>query len=264
MASALLKKPFVQEALGRLLAGYLGLVRRTSRVTIEPDNVYEQRVRPDLPVIVAMWHGQHVMVPFGRPDWMKASSLVSRHGDGEFNAIALRELGIDAIRGSGAHGRKVREKGGASAFFAMVKAVAGGQTMVLTADIPKVARVAGIGIVKLAQVTGRPIYPVAVTSSRRFVSRKSWDFTTVGLPFGRIGIVVGDAITVPRDASEAVLESARRAVETGLDRVHARAYAIVGRDDPALHLAAANRAASAPIGAGSQEAGPQAAVGPTP
>jgi lysophospholipid acyltransferase (LPLAT)-like uncharacterized protein len=240
MALAIFKKPFVQEAVGRLLAGYLKLVRHTNRMIIEPEGVYETKVRPELPVIVAMWHGQHLMVPFGRPDWMKASSLVSRHGDGEFNAIALRELGIGAIRGSGAHGRKVREKGGASAFFAMIRAIAQGNTMVLTADVPKVARVAGSGIIKLAQVTGRPIHAVAVVTSRRY-SASNWDATTIGLPFGRCGIVVGDAIHVARDADDAAVEAARCALEASLDAVHARAFAIVGRDDPAAHMIVSNR-----------------------
>jgi lysophospholipid acyltransferase (LPLAT)-like uncharacterized protein len=244
MASGILKAPVVQRTLGRLLARYLGLVRRTNRMMIAPERVYEDKVRPDLPVIVAMWHGQHIMVPFGRPDWMKATSLVSRHGDGEFNAVALQKLGIGTIRGSGAHGRKIREKGGAGAFFAMAKALEAGTTVVLTADVPKVARVAGVGIVKLAQVSGRPIYPVAVVTSRRWSSR-NWDSTTVGLPFGRCAIVVGDAIRVSRDADEASVESARQAVERGLDAAHERAFAMVGRDDPAAaQLHAARGAAS--------------------
>jgi lysophospholipid acyltransferase (LPLAT)-like uncharacterized protein len=244
MALAILKKPLVQEAVGRLLASYLRLVQKTNRITIAPEGVYETRVRPELPVIVAMWHGQHLMVPYGRPDWMNASSLVSRHGDGEFNAIALRQLGIGAIRGSGAHGRKVREKGGISAFMAMIRALAAGQTMVLTADVPKIARVAGAGIVKLAQVSGRPIYPVAVTTSLRY-SARNWDATTIGLPFGRCAIVVGDAIHVARDADEAAIEAARLAVEAGLDAVHAHAFAMVGRDDPAEAMIGANRAQAA-------------------
>jgi lysophospholipid acyltransferase (LPLAT)-like uncharacterized protein len=244
MASGLLKKPIVQRSLGRLLARYLGVVRRTNRMLIAPHRVYEDKVRPDLPVIVAMWHGQHIMVPFGRPDWMKATSLVSRHGDGEFNAVALEALGIGTIRGSGAHGRKVREKGGAGAFFAMAKALEAGSTVVLTADVPKVARVAGVGIVKLAQVSGRPIYPVAVVTSRRW-SSANWDSTTIGLPFGRCAIVVGDAIRVARDADADMVEQARRAVEAGLDQVHARAFAMVGRDDPAAaQLKAAHGAAA--------------------
>jgi hypothetical protein len=244
MASRILKSPAVQEAIGRLLAGYLGLVRRTNRIVIDPPRIYEEQVRPDLPVIVAMWHGQHLMVPFGRPDWMAATSLVSRHGDGELNAIALRHLGIGAIRGSGAHGRKVREKGGASAFLAMLRELKRGQTMVLTADVPKVARVAGEGVVRLAQASGRPIYPVAVVTSRRYAS-DNWDRTTIGLPFGRCAIVVGQPIRVARDADAANLEQARLAVEAGLDAVHARGFALVGRDDPAAGLIAPNREAAA-------------------
>ena len=220
---------------------------------IEPQGIYDDKVRADLPVIVAMWHGQHLMVPFGRPEWMKASSLVSRHGDGELNAIALRQMGISAIRGSGAHGRKVREKGGAGAFFAMVQAIEAGQTMVLTADVPKIARVAGPGIAKLAHVTGRPIYPVAVASSRRY-SARNWDMTTIGLPFGRCAIIVGDPILVGREADEAALEAARLAIEAGLDRVHERAFALVGRDDPAGHLIAPNRASARRRRTGAQAA----------
>jgi lysophospholipid acyltransferase (LPLAT)-like uncharacterized protein len=45
MALAIFKKPIVQEAIGRLLAGYLKLVRRTNRITIAPPRVYEDMVR---------------------------------------------------------------------------------------------------------------------------------------------------------------------------------------------------------------------------
>lgn len=244
MASAFLKSAFVQETLGRGLALYLRLVRRTNSFTVEPADIFE-RVRPDLPLIIAMWHGQHIMIPFARPEWMPASSLVSRHGDGGFNAIALRHLGIGAIRGSGALGKKIREKGGAAAFLAMMRELKGGTTMVLTADIPKRARIAGAGIVALAKASGRPICPVAVVTSRR-IDFKSWDRASIGLPFGRGAIVVGEAIHVARDADEATSEAARRKVEDGLDAVHARAYALVGAADPGAGLSAARPAPAAP------------------
>ncbi len=244
MGFSLLKTRMAQEGLGRLLAGYLRLVRKTNRLVIEPADIYE-RVRPDLPLIIAMWHGQHIMIPFARPDWMPACSLVSRHGDGGFNAVALRELGIGAIRGSGALGRKVREKGGASAFLAMVRRLAAGDTMVLTADIPKRARIVGPGIVALARASGRPIHPIAVVTSRR-IDFKSWDRASVGLPFGRGAIVVGEGISVARDADEASCEAARLAVQSGLDAVHERAYALVGARDPGAGLRQAAEAAARP------------------
>lgn len=243
MGFSILKTRVAQETLGRMLAGYLRLVQRTNRITFEPTDIYDQ-IRPELPVIFAMWHGQHIMIPFARPDWMPACSLVSRHGDGGFNAVALRELGIGAIRGSGALGKKIREKGGASAFLAMVRRLAAGDTMVLTADVPKRARIVGPGIIALARASGRPIRAVAVVTSRR-IDFNSWDRASIGLPFGDCAIVVGEPILVARDADEATQEAARLALQASLDDVHARGYARVGCTDPGASLRERQQAAGA-------------------
>ncbi len=248
MAEAPQRYPLTQEIAGRALAFYLRAVRAMTRFAYEPADIYS-RVRPELPVIYAMWHGQHIMIPFARPEWMASCSLASRHGDGGINAVALRELGIGVIRGSGALGRKVREKGGASAFMAMVKRMAGGESMVLTADVPKRARVCGEGIIKLAQVSGRPIRPVAVVTRWR-IDVKSWDRMSIGLPIplNRGAIVVGEPIRVARDADAEAVEAARAALEASLDDIHARAYAMIGSEDPGRALGPANRAAAAPAG----------------
>lgn len=236
------RRPAVQNAIGGALAGYLRLVRRTNRFVIEPEEPYLVPLRP---LIVAMWHGQHFMVPFlNRPEDASAS-LVSRSPDGEFNAIALEKLGIRAIRGSGARGRDPRLKGGAEALRSMLKALEGGETVVLTADVPKIARRVGEGVIALARLSGRPIVPVAVQTSRR-LEFKSWDRASIGLPFGKGAMVVGDPIFVERQADTASQEQARLGVERGLDAVHARAFSLVGRDDPGRDLLA-NRA---PAGAG--------------
>ena len=95
----------------------------------------------------------------------------------------------------------------------------------MTADVPKVARIAGLGIVKLAQHSGRPIYAVAMASSRR-IELDNWDRSAINLPFGRIAIVASNAIKVPQDSNDAALEAARQLVESELNRVTARAYEI--------------------------------------
>src|ERR671920_688328 len=194
----------VQETLGFLVACYLTLVQRTNRVVMDPPDAYE-RIGPQMPVIAAMWHGQHFMIHFAKRPEDRAASLVSRSGDGEFNAIALRHLGIRAIRGSGARGRDIRKKGGAQAMRAMLRALSDGEMVVMTADIPKIPRVCGQGIVTLAQLSGRPIVPVAVVTSRR-IDFDSWDKASIGLPFGRGAIVLGDQIHIPREADEQTLE----------------------------------------------------------
>ena len=227
-----------REAVGFLVARYLGLVRRTNRFVVEPADAYD-RIGPMMPVIAAMWHGQHFMIHFAKRPQDRAASLVSRSGDGELNAVALRHLGVRAIRGSGERGRRVqnrRDRGGAAALRAMLRALADGEMVVLTADVPKISRVCGRGIVTLAQLSGRPIVPVAVVTSRR-IDFGSWDRASLGLPFGRGAIVLGDPVFVPRDADAAAFEAARQAVERGLDAVHARAYALVGASDPGAKAA---------------------------
>ncbi|WP_414471861.1 lysophospholipid acyltransferase family protein [Microvirga sp. M2] len=220
----------VQEALGFMVASYLKFVQRTNRFVMEPADAYD-RIGPQMPVIAAMWHGQHFMIHFAKRSQDRAASLVSRSGDGEFNAVALRHLGIRAIRGSGARGRDIRKKGGVQAMRAMLKALAGGEMVVMTADIPKISRVCGQGIVTLAQMSGRPIVPVAVVTSRR-IDFDSWDSASIGLPFGRGAMVLGEPVPVPRDADATTLEALRLRVERELDAVHERAYALIGSRDP--------------------------------
>ena len=197
----------VQTMVGIGAAEYLRFVWLTSRTVLEPADIYERMV-PNLPVIIAMWHGQHFLVPFIRRDH-PAKVLISRHRDGEINAIAAERLGVGTIRGSGDAGGRFDVKGGVGAFQTMLTTLAEGCSVALTADVPKVARIAGIGIVKLAQLSGRPILPAALTTSRRRVL-DNWDRTTVNLPFSRLAMVAGDSVMVPADADDATLESCRR------------------------------------------------------
>ena len=213
----------VQRAIGVTGAYYLSFVWHTTRVTIEPAGAVERIVK-QMPIILAMWHGQHFLVPFIRKNY-SAKVLISRHRDGEMNAVAAERLGVGAIRGSGDAGGRFDVKGGVGAFQAMLTALAEGSSVALTADVPKVARIAGIGIIKLAQLSGRPILPVAMASSRRKVL-DNWDRTAVNFPFGRIGMVGGDTVAVPADADDARLELCRQAVERILNAVTARAYAL--------------------------------------
>jgi len=172
---------------------------------------------------VAMWRGQHFLMPFIRRPQDRAKVLVSTHRDGEINAITARRLGTGTIRGSGTHGMDFHKKGGVSAFHEMLKALADGYNLALTADVPKVARVAGLGIVKIAQFSQRPIYPVSLATKRRY-QLANWDRTTINLPCSRGGCVIGDPIRVPADADDGQIEAARRAVEDGLNAVTRRAY----------------------------------------
>jgi lysophospholipid acyltransferase (LPLAT)-like uncharacterized protein len=219
-------RPWFQKTVGVVAAEYLRLVWVTSRFTMEPADPYQIYDR-EQPVILAMWHGQHFMMPFFRRGY-RFKVLISRHSDGEINAIAAERLGVGAVRGSGDHGGRFHVKGGVSAFRSMTELLADGWNMALTADVPKVSRVAGLGIIKLASESRRPIIPVALATSRRIILN-NWDRSEVNLPFSRGAMVVGEPIRVPAAADADTLEQARGALERALNAGTERAHALVDR-----------------------------------
>lgn len=226
-AKRLIAGGMLPRLLGRMLAGYLTLVHRTSRVVAEPTD-YVERFMPLKPAIIAMWHGQHFMIPFVRPRTLPAAVMISKARDAEINAVAAERLGLATIRASGAHkARDVARKRGMAGFLEALRALEAGTTIAMTADVPKVARVAGRGIVLLAKHSGRPIVPVAYATARN-VNVDSWDRASVSLPFGRAAIVTGEPVFVPADADEAVLEERRLTLEAELDRIVDRAYELAG------------------------------------
>jgi lysophospholipid acyltransferase (LPLAT)-like uncharacterized protein len=253
----LLRSRPVLRGAGHLLAAYLKLVQRTNPLAVEPADAYA-RLDAMGPVILALWHGQHFMIPFGKRAQDRFAVLISRHGDGEINATACEDYGIRPIRGSGAQrADQVRKRGGAAGLRGMLAALENGESVTLTADVPKIARVAGRGILTLAQLSGRPIVPVALTTSRT-MTFASWDRASLGLPFGRSVMVLGEPITVPRSATASGVEALRQQLEAALDAVNARAAAAVGGRDPGASLPgiAAARARAAGGAADAHEASP--------
>ncbi len=88
--------------------------------------------------------------------------------------------------------------------------------MFLTADVPKIARRCGEGIVTLARMSGRPIVPAAVATSRR-MEFGSWDRASIACPSG-----AARSSSAIRSRSRATptrrpAKAARRAVQDSLD-----------------------------------------------
>ena len=207
---------------------FLKLVYRSNSWVVEPENILET-VKPDLPVICAVWHGQHVLLP-AIPIGLTASVMISRSLDGEITARVAQAFGATPIRASGGRdARHTMRKGALKGFLDMLGALERGENVLQTADIPKgTARRCGRGIIVLAQKSGRPVVPLAVASSRRWLLPKSWDRTTINMPFGKSAIVAGVPIFVPKTADEKQIEEIRNKVQDELNRITDRAYALTG------------------------------------
>jgi lysophospholipid acyltransferase (LPLAT)-like uncharacterized protein len=215
-----------------VLVTYGWIVRWTNVVTFDPPQKFYEPLDQNDAIVFALWHGEHFFSPYLYRRKDRMSVLVSTHRDGEIVARAGFFAGFKPIRGSGDHGREFMRKKAVRAFAMMLRRLRdGSSSVILTADIPKVSRVAGLGIVTLAKHSGRPIVPAAIATSRRY-RLANWDRTCISLPFGRMIIARGDPIAVAADADDVALEAARQLVQTRLEAVTARAYALADRVAP--------------------------------
>ncbi|MBR0674112.1 lysophospholipid acyltransferase family protein [Neoroseomonas soli] len=221
MAKRLIRHPLVQGMLARLVALYLRLVWATTRWTL----VGEEHARPlaDQPMILAFWHER---LPLAALGWRllakrvpqagdrRSQVLISRHRDGRLIAAAVRPFGIDVVHASSS-------KGGAAGLRGLARILADGGVAVITPDGPRgPARVAAPGVAQLAALTGVPVLPCGVASSRMRLAG-SWDRMRFPLPFARGVAVVMEPIAVPRHGAEAALPAIAAALTEACERADA-------------------------------------------
>ncbi len=210
-----------------MLASYIRLVYNTSSKTFEPENLQDYLLKYD-PLILAMWHGQFLMLPMLKPSGTHVRAMVARHSDAEFIGQALLKFDVELVRGAGAGTRK-KDRGGATALRQSLTSLVDDKiSVVLTADVPPgPARKAGEGIVRMARLSGCPIIPVAIASSR-YKAFNTWSRFTINLPFSKLAFVAGEPIYIAEDANKEECERIRQQVESAMNEVTKRAYEKAG------------------------------------
>jgi lysophospholipid acyltransferase (LPLAT)-like uncharacterized protein len=170
----LLRHPTTQTVLAWLAAAYLRLVLITSR------HVWHTPPPPKGPVVLAIWHGQLLMLPALLRRWPNppghALSLSSNSRDGRLATAISAQFGFGFVRGSS-------NKNPLAASRALLKAARSGHSLLLTPDGPKgPAHVAKPGAASLAEHSGLPLVALAAHSTRG-QSLRSWDATRIPYPF---------------------------------------------------------------------------------
>lgn len=224
----LMRSSIVTGALVRLISGAIHLVDRTNR-PVTGSHDMDKVVRENAPAIAALWHGQHILAPTLNPPGHKLVAMFSRSADAEINALVAERLGLEIVRGSGGRGAgQDASKGGARALIQLKRSLDAGKSVAMIADISKgTPRQAGLGIVTLAKISGRPVYPVAIATSRRKVLHKSWDKTTINLPFGRKAVIIGNPVHVDGTCGAEDLELKRAELTDSLNAATCQVYALV-------------------------------------
>lgn len=177
-------------------------------------------------LIPCYWH-QHQL--FGarylveqRSRGLQVGWLISPSVDGELGAMMVRRFGGHVIRGSStATGARALK----DYYEALVKH---GVSPVITPDGPRGPRFQfKPGAILLAQMSGRPILPIAYAASRAWLIK--WDKFVIPVPFSRIAIAVGPPRYVPRVTDSGAIETLQNELTAELKRLYGVARSALGR-----------------------------------
>jgi hypothetical protein len=139
----------------------------------------------------------------------KLAAIVSASQDGGVVARILEHFGAQPVRGS-------TSRRGPQALRELTTWARRGYDLALTPDGPRGPRyVLQSGPILAARFTGLPVVPVSYGTRWR-IRLKTWDRFLIPLPFGRVDFKVGEALSVPRGASEAEMETLRQTLEERL------------------------------------------------
>lgn len=176
-------------------------------------------------IIPCYWHqhqlfcGKYLLDQRSRG--LRVGWLVSPSVDGELGAMLVRRLDAAVIRGSSSHtgARALRDY-----FQALVK---DDVSPVITPDGPRGPRFRfKPGAILLAQMSGRPIVPMAYAASRAWLVH--WDKFVIPKPLSRVAIAIGAPRHVPRVTDAALLEGLQGEMESELLHLYGRAKAALG------------------------------------
>jgi lysophospholipid acyltransferase (LPLAT)-like uncharacterized protein len=174
------------------------------------------------PVIAVFWHDS-LLVPFYLQGNSETVILTSLHRDADWVASTADYLGFETVRGS-------TGRGGQQALLRMIRDLPG-RNIGLACDGPRGPRhQLALGALYLSAKLGIPLVPYGIGYSDCW-RLNSWDRLAIPRPFSRVHILFGRRIQIVPTAGRMDFERSRRAVESVLLDLTARAqrWAELGR-----------------------------------
>ncbi len=162
---------------------------RSWRIKKIPDPKVSEAVQNGDPVILAHWHGDELAVLHLVKDF-KLATMTSNSKDGQLIDFVIKRLGGATSKGSSS-------KGAIAALKGLIRLVKGGRMASMAVDGPRgPIYKAKPGVFELSRLTGAIIVPVGVATSRKFVSKKSWNKAVLPKLFSRVVIVFGSPLPI--------------------------------------------------------------------
>ncbi len=150
---------------------------------------YEVEIPLNEPNIFAFWHEIILFLPFAHDKKRPMKILVSTHRDGLLASHTIKYFSLGTVGGSS-------HRNPQKAFKEMLREIKNGVSIGITPDGPKgPARKVKRGVIELAYLTKKPIYPVIGKFSRCW-RLNSWDKFIVPKPFSTVDFIYKKPIHV--------------------------------------------------------------------
>jgi lysophospholipid acyltransferase (LPLAT)-like uncharacterized protein len=207
-----------QQFAGLLAFVLLRAVLATVRCRFTDRSGYFNRERHE-PLIFCFWHNRlatcmkvYRLHGRNRKGLNKIAALVSASKDGGFLARILELFQVQPVRGSSS-------RRGPQALRELTTWAVRGYDLAITPDGPRgpCYRIQD-GVTSLAQLTGMPVVPVTF-NLRGKISLRSWDKFQIPLPFASCEVIIGEALTVPREVTDEQREELRKELERRLREI---------------------------------------------
>ena len=194
-----------------LIRSYLSVIR----IKIHNEEFFTRHVEKGGQAIAAIWHQRFFGVIGYAKKFSKLSpsAIISKSRDGELISQVAIRLGIRPIRGSSS-------SGGKEALEAIVNDLAVHRFAIHAVDGPKgPGQVVKAGLIRMAQLSGAPIFPVCIAVNRAWML-KSWDHFLIPKPFSQVLVHWGDPIFIPPEINTETFENLRLRVEERMIKGH--------------------------------------------
>lgn len=178
---------------GLILYYFLKIISKTMKIKI----IKSPKIKDGESYICGFWHNKLVGASIALQDFSdKRAVLASPSKDGELISVPLEKMGFTMVRGSSG-------KDSIKSVIKLIKLMKEGYSAGTPLDGPKgpIYEVKP-GMIYLAQKSQRPILPIGVAFSKKWVFEKAWDKFQMPKPFSTMVFIIGDPIVVPEDANK--------------------------------------------------------------
>ena len=204
---------FILKLVSNIFYYYAKFVGHTTKWTTQGIEDFHKIAKQNGGVILVIWHGRAVMLPFFKQKNLPLDALVSPHRDGQMIAGLLKKFGIGVIDGS----TNENAKAGA---LELMRTLKKDHSICIIPDGPRGPRMhMKRSPIFYAWKTGKPIIAASYSIKNAKIITKAWDQMMIPLPFSQGVCKTAEPLYIPASANEEELENYRIELENRLNRI---------------------------------------------